>query len=159
MFSSDYSWIPRWSATCAGLAMFVTILFVNSYAAEERQSDSLNRLSELLQLAGYVLVIIVGAAGTFYGVFNRKKYDGLKSIIEEKDLVIETIQERFNAIEIKCREQREADANRLELERHKVINLTVSNEGVVSLNLQQKAVLKALRLAGKWDGHEDELFK
>ncbi len=108
----------------------------------------------IVTLAGFISLM----AGIILGLLNKSNTDRLKANIEELEDIVET-KERRNAelkLEHEAKEAKSALAvTKLET---KVERLEVSNESVVSINLQMKAILKSLRLSGQWTGHEDEIF-
>lgn len=105
------------------------------------------------------IVAVIGAIslvfGIGWGLLNRKNYDKLKETIEELEESCESKDKRIEELRLTCAAT-EARINLVIVAQTTTITgLKVSNEAVVSQNLQMKAILKGLRLSGKWEGHED----
>ena len=117
-----------------------------------------NPVAEFLQTIVTVAGFVALAAGIVYGLINRKNYDKLNETITELKAINESKDNRL--LELKL--QLEATTAKLTLDiqrlRSDVERLEVSNEAVTAMNLQMKGILRELRLAGKWEGHEDAVI-
>lgn len=105
-------------------------------------------------VAGFISLI----TGIVLGMVNRANTERLKANIQELEGLVDTKDARNE--ELKLQNIADNAKHDLIVERlnKKVSVLEVSNESVVGHNLQMKAILKGLRLNGKWSGHEDDLI-
>jgi hypothetical protein len=108
----------------------------------------------IVTVAGFISLM----AGIVLGLLNKSNTDRLKANIAELEDIVETKERMNGTLKLTHEAEKAKDTLKIErLEKDKE-NLTVSNEAVVSINLQMKAILKGLRLSGQWAGHEDEIF-
>lgn len=108
----------------------------------------------IVTVAGFISLM----GGIIIGLLNKSNTDRLKANIVELEDIVETKEKRN--VELKLVHEAEKAKDVLKIERLETDkqNLKVSNESVVAVNLQMKAILKGLRLSGQWAGHEDEIF-
>lgn len=105
-------------------------------------------------VAGFVALI----GGIVYGMLKKNNTERLKANIQELEDIVETKETRNKELRLQLEAQEAKAALRIERLEQEKTNLSVSNEAVVGHNLQMKAILKQLRLSGKWGGHEDSIF-
>lgn len=153
---TSYTKAPAIAAAIA--VLMLAYLAVTVYAAEAAPGTPMSSLQDIatyaLAIAGLVSLIV----GVGWGLINRKKYDKLNETINDLQEVIDAKEMR---IQEKILQYSELDArcklHIKELERSTEI-LGETNIAVVSQNLQMKAILKLLRLEGKWAGNEEDVF-
>jgi hypothetical protein len=102
-----------------------------------------------------VLTIIVNIVWSF---FSRKKYEKIIEANADLTRVLEAKEMRLDDLKTELSDYKTDQEITVKELRFQIKGLTVSNGAVVTQNLQAKAILKQQRLAGKWDGHEDDLF-
>lgn len=142
-------------AGCACVALFLFVLAVVAQGAETSpERSATEKLSLFLALCG-VLGILGNVA---YSFWNRKEYDKLKDANNDLQMALDSRTERMG--EEKARNERlELTLATMTTEmKRRVEKLELTNEAVVSQNLQMKAILKGLRLSGKWEGNENDIF-
>jgi CheY-like chemotaxis protein len=111
-------------------------------------------IGTLTTVAGFIALIV----GIVLGLFNKNNVDRLKANVQELEDIIETKEARNKELKLQNEAKEAKDALEIQTLKKKNEALEVSNESVVGHNLQMKAILKGLRLTGKWGGHEDEIF-
>jgi uncharacterized protein involved in exopolysaccharide biosynthesis len=111
-------------------------------------------IGTIVTVAGFISLM----AGIVIGLLNKNNTDRLKANIAELEDIVET-KERRNT-ELKLTHEAEAAKSALSIAKleKKLTVFEVSNESVVEINLQMKAILRGLRLSGQWAGHEDDIF-
>lgn len=149
---------------CFAILVLLLVYFVISANAAEVQAipaatpEKGYTLKEIFEAMAATVGIVTFVVGVAYGLYNRKKYDNLRENIEELESLLKTA-DRTNESQKKAFDLKEAEYKLKEAETGvTVINLKTSNTAVVKQNLQCKAILRMLRIAGKWEGHEDEIF-
>lgn len=148
--------IPQLVTVCA------TIVLLYAAAAAQGVTDEKSFISRYSDL--FTLILGAGAVGTIllnivWGFFNRKKYDSLKETIDDQQEIIAAKELRNAELKLHCSEIEARLTLSIERKESTITGLKVSNGAVVSQNLQMKAILKGLRLSGKWDGHEDQIHQ
>lgn len=153
---------PFTNAHRLAVRIVLLLLLMLSVSLAVMAQDADTQRSELfawLKDVGGIILALGGAAGIVYSVFNRKKYDNqndiiaeLQSLVKVKDTRIKTLSEEHKA-EVATHKmtitQLETDA--------KTAKATI--QALASVNLQASAILKELRIAGRWEGNEDDLFQ
>jgi len=94
-----------------------------------------------------------------WSFFNRRSYDKLKEVISEQNELIESHQKRHANLKLVASEMETRLSCEIATLKGEVQRLGVNNQAVVSQNLQMKAILKQQRLAGNWQGHEEQIFE
>lgn len=151
-----YYRVPQVLAALAGV--FALYIAITAQAPVETQASG-SSIKEAASTGIAVLGFISLVVGVGWGIINRKNYDKLKENIDDLDELLESKDKRIEELKLTASEAQARLALRLKLVEGDCQNLKVSNEAVVSQNLQMKAILKRLRLDGKWEGHEDELHR
>lgn len=149
--------IPQIVTTLAGLLFFyIAIAAQGGPDAPAPPGWTLKEIATTaVAIAGFVSLIV----GVGWGLINRKNYDKLKETIDDLEEVAESKESRITELKLRASETEARLQLRLNNNDITITGLKVSNEAVVSQNLQMKAILKRLRLDGKWEGHEDELHR
>ncbi len=127
--------------------------------AADLTGDSAMTVFEWLKIFGIVIAAIASVSAVIYSVFNRKHYEAQADTIKEQKELIEVKQTRIATLldehtaEIALKQLRitELETDRAAYKR--------SNQLLVSANLQSAGILKKMRLAGHWDGDENDVFK
>lgn len=142
-------------------SLIVSIMVAVFYTVAVAQSSSDPEKTGVLLVFTYivsamaVLTIILNVVWSF---FSRKKYEKIIEANADLTRVLEAKEMRLEDLKTELTDFK-ADQEIIVKElRFQIKGLTVSNGAVVTQNLQAKAILKQQRLAGKWDGHEDDLF-
>lgn len=113
-----------------------------------------------------VIAYVVGGFGALsivlnviWSFFNRKNYDKLKETISDQEDIIDAKDRRNTELLLRISEiEAQRDLKYKENEQT-IVGLKVSNGAVTRENLQMRAILKKLRLEGKWEGDEENVFK
>lgn len=109
---------------------------------------------------------IMMALAIGYGFVKKTRYENVVNDRDEWKSLAESREEKIKDLKVELGDQKikfELKITTAELESKgkdtTIQNLGVSNHALVSLTLQMKAILKQLRLAGKWEGDEEALHK
>lgn len=135
----------------------LTIATAAVFAAEPSDVASTTKevFAYIIAAAGAVSILL----NVIWSFFNRKNYDKLKETISDQEDIIDAKDRRNNELKLKLSET-EAQRELKKLEDEQTISgLKVSNGAVTRENLQMRAILKKLRLEGKWEGDEENVFK
>lgn len=150
-----YYRIPQIIAALSGV---LATYYVIAAQSAEPQASGVN-IKELATTAMAVAGAIALVVGIGWGIINRKNYDKLKETIDDLEEVLESKDRRIEELRLTASESEARLTLRIVGFETTCRNFKVSNEAVVSQNLQMKAILKRLRLDGKWQGHEDDLHR
>lgn len=143
------------AVTSLGLVWFaVTVLGAEVSPSAPSTASFKDFIQYVMGVAGFVSLVV----GVGWGLINRKKYDKLKETIDDLTELIEAKEKRIEEITLSKAEMESRFNLRIVALEQAATNLGIVNEGIVSHNLQMKAILKKLRLEGKWEGHEDDIF-
>jgi hypothetical protein len=150
------SQIPTRITVTAAVLFSVLALWVNIYAqGSPGVYDSTKELFGWFLAAGGFITMLVGIV---YGFAKKTKYDNIERERDEWKDIAESRLSRITEIQATNTLQQENLRLTVKTKDTKILNLEVSNEAVVSQNLQMKAILKRLRLDGQWQGHEEMLY-
>lgn len=144
--------IVRYISAIVGVLCLTVAVIAQS---NDQQSTNLAAYKE-----GMEFIIVIAAAGTvvfnvIWSFFNRKNYDKLKETINDQKELLESRAERIENNKLVIEGMLAKHQLELSECRQMSRDLRVSNEAVVGQNLQIKAILKRLRLEGKWEGDEN----
>lgn len=156
---------PTLAAVVAACVIFFGVVYLKVIAqtpspapVTSEQTVSLSQIQYAAQWFLTVFGFISLVIGIVYGFFKKQKYDNIlkdrdewKGIAESREERIKELGHIANAVDARHKlKVKECDTS--------ITNLKESNNALVSLCLQMKAILRDLRLAGLWTGHEDRIY-
>jgi hypothetical protein len=150
------SQIPIRITFIAGVLAGILVLFINIFG-QSPNVDPISSSERFFSWGMAAIGFVTLTVAIVYGFFKKQKYDNLKTDRDEWKGIAESREERIVEIQEKYALVRANLELTIKERDSKIRNLEVSNEAVVSQNMQMKAILKKLRLDGKWEGHEDNL--
>jgi hypothetical protein len=148
--------IPAMITLTAACLIIVAVVFINISA----QTPDATAIVAAQSLFGWIITTagtIALLVGIIYGFFKKQRYDNLETERNEWKSLAESREERYTELALRKSELESRLTLKIERKETTITNLKVSNDAVVRMNLQMKAILKGLRLAGKWEGHEDNI--
>ena len=149
------SQIPTRITIAAGVIFSILALWVNILAQAPSEVFGSTKEIAVWFVAIASFVAIFWSIG--YGFLKKQKYDNIKKESDEWQGLAESRAARI----AENNEKHLLEISNLQLKLQakdtRIRNLDISNEAVVSQNLQMKAILKELRLSGQWQGHEEKL--
>ncbi len=150
--------IPPLIALLTGVAVCILVVMVR-ISGQQPASNALEAssvvFSWILLAVGFVSIVVA----VVYGFAKKQKYENLEKERNELKSLAESREERIKELR---HSQAEAEAKlqaRVMQKEGVITNLRESNSSLVSTSLQMKAILRKLRLEGKWEGHEEEIHE
>lgn len=143
----DYPLTTNAVAATAAVFLFAAAVYAQGQDIEPSVAQ---KIGYFLAICGAVAIL----GNVAWSFFDRKRHDKKNETISELEKALTSRKERLEEEKaINDRLRHSINDMRLRIEK-----VELTNEAVVSQNLQMKAILKQLRLTGKWEGNETDIF-
>ncbi len=144
-----------WTLSTMGLALLGFTMVAFGETPTEIGSTTKEVLATIIA-GGGVLALLGNVAWSF---FSRKSHDKLKESVSELEKLLEIRKLKSEEQDVRIGELQAKLTLESRTKGDIIAGLTDTNISVTRENMQMRAILKALRLEGKWTGDEDDVWK